>query len=125
YNDTGSKKIEIEIKSQQKDLFIACVKGTEDRNAADLLVGLDLYVNKETLPPTDKEEFYINDLVNMDVHSTDDNLIGVVKSVQNFGAGDLIEVLFYSSNKTEFFTFTKENFPVINLNENIIKINLF
>ena len=125
YNRTETKKIEIEIKSKNKDSIIASIKGIEDRNAADLLVGLDLYVSRDKLPKTNKEEFYIHDLIDMNVYSTDKKLIGTVKSVQNFGAGDILEILFKDSKKTEFFAFTKENFPTVDVNQNMIKINLF
>jgi 16S rRNA processing protein RimM len=125
YNHTGTKKIDIHFKSKQKDLIIASIEGVEDRNSAESLVGLDLYVNRNVLPHTDEEEFYITDIVNMDVYSTDKKLVGSVKSVQNFGAGDILEILFKPSNKTEFFIFTKENFPVIDIKHNLIKINLF
>lgn len=125
YNHAGTKKINIEIKSKHKGLIVASIEGVNDRNAAEELTGLDLYINRDRLPKTQEEEFYINDLINMNVYSTEDELLGTVKSVQNFGAGDILEILFQSSNKTEFFRFTKKNFPVVDLDKNIIKINLF
>jgi ribosomal 30S subunit maturation factor RimM len=48
--------------------------------------------------------------------------VGKVISVVNFGAGDLLEILFLKSNKNEFFRFTEQNFPSINIKEKNITI---
>jgi ribosomal 30S subunit maturation factor RimM len=43
--------------------------------------------------------------------------------VVNFGAGDLIEIIFHKSKKKEFFRFTKDEFPEVDLSEKKIFIN--
>jgi ribosomal 30S subunit maturation factor RimM len=48
--------------------------------------------------------------------------VGRVVSVVNFGAGDLLEIYFQKSSKNEFFRFTEQNFPSVNISEKKITI---
>ena len=43
-------------------------------------------------------------------------------SVVNFGAGDLLEIYFIKSSKKEFFRFTENNFPKVDIKEKRITI---
>ena len=49
-------------------------------------------------------------------------IIGKVASVVNFGAGDLLEIYFIKSSKKEFFRFTETNFPKVDIKEKRITI---
>jgi len=62
------------------------------REQAEALRGLQLYVARASLPPPDEDEFYLADLVGLRVETQDGAQIGLVRSVHDFGAGDLIEV---------------------------------
>lgn len=63
------------------------------REQAEALRGLRLYISRELLPePEDEDEFYVADLIGLAVESATGEPMGVVKSVHDFGAGDLIEV---------------------------------
>lgn len=124
-NITGSKEFNIEIKFPQKDLLIASIKDINDRNEAAALVGLELYVSRDALPELSEEDFYMNDLLNLNVLDERDNIIGVVKNIHNFGGGDLLEIEFKLDKKVKSYSFTKENFPEVDIKNKTIKINLF
>jgi ribosomal 30S subunit maturation factor RimM len=48
--------------------------------------------------------------------------IGIVKSVQNFGASDLLEIQLFSTNKTEFFVFNDATVPEVNIEKKYLRI---
>ena len=72
-------------------VIIARVDGVNDRNAAELLRGTGLFINREDLPAPKNGEYYQADLIGMRV-IRDGTEIGVVAGFQNFGAGDIIEL---------------------------------
>ena len=83
--------IEIAHMKPAKDGFIADLKSVRDRNAAEALQGTDLFVAREKLPRPAADEFYLADLPGRQV-STQGRDIGTIVGLQNFGAGDLLEL---------------------------------
>ena len=76
-----------------KESLIARVKDVGTKTEADALKGLDLYALRAALPPVEAEdEFYLADLIGLRAEAPDGTPLGVIKAVQNFGAGDLLEV---------------------------------
>ena len=63
-----------------------------DRTAAEALRGTELTVPREALPPLGDGEYYHVDLVGLPVSLTTGEAVGRVVQVDNFGAGDLIEI---------------------------------
>ena len=76
----------------QKDGFIASLKGVTDRNAAEALRGTELFVPRERLPETAGGEVYIHDLIGAAVMLKDGVKLGQIVGVENYGAGDLLDV---------------------------------
>nr|WP_294168865.1 ribosome maturation factor RimM [uncultured Sphingomonas sp.] len=71
---------------------VARLQGIEDRAAAEALRGCLLEVDREVLPPLDEGEYYHADLIGLPCVDQAGTPLGVVSAVENFGAGDLIEV---------------------------------
>ena len=63
-----------------------------DRNAAEALRGTEITVPRADLPPLGEGEYYHADLLGLPVVSTDGAEIGRVVAIDNFGAGDVIEI---------------------------------
>ena len=63
-----------------------------DRNAAEALRGTVLRVPRVALPPLSEDEFYYSDLVGLPCVSTNGEPLGRCIAVQNFGAGDILEI---------------------------------
>ena len=63
-----------------------------DRTAAERLRGTTLTVPRDTLPPLGEGEYYHADLIGLPAVSTDGAALGHVVAVENFGAGDVIEI---------------------------------
>lgn len=63
-----------------------------DRNAAEALRGTELTVPRDALPPLGEGEYYHSDLLGLSVETPDGAAIGRVVAIDNFGAGDVIEI---------------------------------
>ena len=63
-----------------------------DRNTAEAKRGTELTVLRSELPPLGEGEYYHADLIGVPAVSTDGEALGVVVAVENFGAGDVIEI---------------------------------
>lgn len=63
-----------------------------DRNAAEAMRGTELAVPRASLPPLDDGEYYHADLIGLVVVSSDGGAIGRVVAIDDFGAGDVIEI---------------------------------
>ncbi len=63
-----------------------------DRTAAERLRGTVLTVPRGVLPPLPDGEYYHADLIGLPAVSTDGTDLGYIVSVENFGAGDVIEI---------------------------------
>ena len=72
-------------------VIIAHINGFDDRNAAETLRGVEIYIDRDTLPATRDGEYYQADLIGFSV-VRDGNKIGTIAGFQNFGAGDIIEL---------------------------------
>lgn len=108
----GSRAFEIaSARSTPKGGVVARLKGISDRNAAEALKGTDLYVARDHLPPPSDDEFYYADLVGMTAVTPDGATLGEIVAVQNFGAGDLLEVRLAGKAKTELIPFTDAVVP--------------
>lgn len=115
YDASGQLEYILIFSSQKKDRFIASVKGVVDRSQAELLKQTPLYIPKSQLPALDEDVFYLQDLVGLKVLLSNGSVIGHVKSVDNFGAGDVIEIVKAEGQLNELYAFTREIFPTVDL----------
>ena len=71
---------------------IARLEGLADRSAAEGLRGQLVEVDRAALPPLEEGEYYHADLIGLTCFSEKDETIGSVIGVENFGAGDLLDI---------------------------------
>ena len=91
-SEDGRQRFEIEALRPAKDVFVARLRGVADRDAAEKLTNLRLYVSRDKLPPAEEGEFYHADLVGLAAVTPDGAALGTVTAVLNFGAGDILEI---------------------------------
>lgn len=72
-------------------VVIAKISGFDDRNAAETLRNTELFIGRDDLPKLQENEYYQTDLIGMYVNQRG-NIIGHVVCVQNYGAGDILEL---------------------------------
>jgi 16S rRNA processing protein RimM len=71
---------------------IARLAGVADRSAAEALRGQLVEVDRAALPPLADGEYYHADLIGLPCVDSAGTPVGTVVAVENFGAGDLLEV---------------------------------
>ncbi|HWU77920.1 MAG TPA: ribosome maturation factor RimM [Rhodanobacter sp.] len=72
--------------------MVARLPGVDDREQAAALIGTDIYVAREQLPPPAKDEYYWVDLEGLEVVTTDDVKLGRVSHLFATGANDVVVV---------------------------------
>jgi 16S rRNA processing protein RimM len=114
-DEAGKIALTIVSGRPQKDALIARAREVETREQAQALKGLGLYIRRDALPEPDDDEFYLADLIGLEARDATGAVIGQVKSVQNFGAGDLLEIAPADGGPTWWLPFTKDAVPDIRL----------
>ena len=129
-DESGQRIFKVKVRGEVRGLIIAKLtevppksskgatdekeKAVADRNAAEALKGLRLYVDRGRLPKPKRGEWYLVDLIGLRAERTDGTAMGTVKSVQNYGAGDIVEVE-TAPGRTEFLPFSKRVVPVVDI----------
>ncbi len=114
-DDEHGRKIEIESLRATPKALIARIKGVTTREAAEALNHTKLYIARALLPERDEEEWYHTDLISLAVVDRKGETVGEVIAVQNFGAGDLLEVKPAQGGPTVLIPFTRETVPEIDV----------
>jgi 16S rRNA processing protein RimM len=98
-----------------KGAFIGRAKEVTTREEAEALRGLKLYLPRQALPPADEDEFYLADLIGLAAVDPAGAAVGTIKAVQNFGAGDLLEIAPAEGGPTWWLPFTRDAAPEVNI----------
>ena len=105
------------IAGEAKGAGVAEREGVSDRDAAQALKGKKLYVPRSALPEAEEGEYYHDDVVGLEVRSLDGEVLGTIKAVHNYGAGDILDI-----RKAEetgggemMLPFTREAVPEVNM----------
>ena len=83
---------------------VARFEGVDDRSAAEALRGALVEVGRSELPPLEEGEYYHADLIGLEAVDRDGNSVGTVAAVENYGAGDLLEIALHEG-KTSLIPF--------------------
>jgi 16S rRNA processing protein RimM len=110
----GSRSFEVARAREARDHLVATIKGITDRNAAERLNGLELYVPRDRLPETDDDEYYHADLIGLAAETTAGEPLGHVLAIHNFGAGDIIEIA-PPSGSTLLLPFSNAVVPTVDI----------
>ena len=111
-DEAGERMFELEVMGMAKAHVLARVPGVVDRDAAEALRGLRLFVPRDRLPPPGSDEFYNDDLIGLAVETTEGAALGEVLSVQDFGAGPILEVG-GQGGRSVLVPFTRDVVPVV------------
>ena len=115
-SEDGTRRFTIEALRPAKDHFVVRVAGVDDRDAAETLTNLKLYISRDRLPAIeDDDTFYFADLIGLDAVTPDGAALGKVIAVHNFGAGDLIEIKPAGGGDTTLVPFTDANVPEVDI----------
>ncbi|WP_438851551.1 ribosome maturation factor RimM [Brevundimonas nasdae] len=111
----GSVALTLTSTRPDKNGVVGRAKEIATKEEADALRGLKLHVPRDRFPEPDEDEFYLADLIGVQARGTDGAVMGQVKSVQNFGADDMLEIAPATGGPTWYLPFTKEAVPELHL----------
>ena len=110
----GARQFEIASAREAGDHLVASFKGVANRDDAEKLNGIELYVPRERLPATDDDEYYHADLIGLAAVTSSNEPLGRVIAIHNFGAGDIIEIA-PPKGATMLLPFTNAVVPTVDI----------
>jgi 16S rRNA processing protein RimM len=114
-SEDGAASFEIEAMRPAKGHLVVRFRGVHDRNAAERLTNLRLFVPRDRLAPPEADEFYHADLIGLSAVGTDGTEIGTVAAIHDFGAGDILELRPAAGGSTIMLPFTDACVPDIDI----------
>ena len=115
-SEDGARQFKIETLRPAKGIFVARLEGINDRNAAERLTNLKLYVPRNRLPPIkDTDTFYYDDLVGLKAETPEGVELGKVTAIHQFGAGDLVEIAPADGGETMLVPFSDAAVPTVDI----------
>ena len=115
-DEAGKTRYRVEALSTVKGAVLARIEGVADRNAAEAIRGLRLYVERERLPEAGEREWYEADLIGLPAVGTDGRDWGKVMAFHDFGAGRTMEVSGgAASRQSVMLPFTDEAVPEVDV----------
>jgi 16S rRNA processing protein RimM len=120
--DQAGKPVTLSIKGRAKGGFLVAVDGVDSREAAEAMKGTQLFVARAALPAPDADEFYLADLVGLTCVLEDGAVFGEIRAVEDFGAGDLLEIKPAAGGPTFYLPFTEAVVPVVDIAKGQVQV---
>lgn len=114
-SEDGAQSYDVRLTGQIKNGFSARLGGIATQEQAEALRGQQLYARRDQLPTLADDEYYHADLIGLEVLDTGGARLGRVKSVQNHGAGDILEIHGPGRTHTVLLPFTRAMVPTVDL----------
>jgi 16S rRNA processing protein RimM len=113
-DETGARNFALTVTGMARGAVLARIDGVADRTAAEALKGTRLFVARDRLPKPEADEFYHADLVGLTARRADGTPVGRIVAVQNFGAGDALEIA-PDAGATFYVPFTADAVPEVDV----------
>jgi 16S rRNA processing protein RimM len=91
-DERGERRFALELMGAVKGVLLARIAGVADRDGAERLKGVQLYLPRAALPEPEAGEFYHADLVGLAALLADGTAWGKVLAVHDFGGGPSLEI---------------------------------
>ena len=114
-SEDGARRFTVEALRPAKDFLVARLSGVADRDAAEKLTNLELFVPRERLPTIEEDDtWYHADLIGLAAVTEGGVTLGTVTAIHNFGAGDIIEIT-PAEGAVLMLTFTEASVPKVDI----------
>ncbi len=90
--DENGNDVEFEIVGEAKGQFLVQIEGINNRNDAEDLKGMQIFTSRAGLGDLDEDEYFLSDLVGLNIVDSENKVYGKVVKVSNYGSCDLLEV---------------------------------
>lgn len=122
--EDGSQSFTLKITGTIKNGLSARIDGVTSPEAANRLRGTKLYAPRDRLPDPGEDEFYYADLIGCDAFDAGGTKIGRVHQVNDFGAGDFLEITGPGLKNGLLLPFTRETVPSVDLANRRVIVDL-
>ncbi|MGD9605388.1 MAG: ribosome maturation factor RimM [Bacilli bacterium] len=99
--------ITIDSHRAHKQWDLICFNHIQDINLVLSYVGCSLFVDRDELPPLPEHEYYFDDLIGLDVYLEDETLVGTVSDITEVPQG-IILVVTKTNQKESLIPFVPE-----------------
>ena len=106
----------------RKDKLIGKFQECNSRNCVEKLTGKKIFIDKRNLPKIKKNQFYVIDLINSKVKTINNELLGNIINIDNFGAGDLINIK-KTNNKSFYIPMNEDNIVKVDIKKKLVIVN--
>ena len=113
-DEAGERSFALRAVGKAKGVVVATIAGIVDRDAAERLKGMRLYVARDRLPAPGEEEYYHADLIGLAALLRDGTPLGRGRAVHDYGACDSLEVA-RENGGTVMVPFTRAVVPEVDL----------
>ena len=121
YNFDQSIKWSFDSIVMRQEKCVALPSHCKNRNDADELKSKKIFSFKENFPSIKTNEYYVRDLISCEIRHENGTALGNVISVDNFGAGDLLETIY--KDKKIYIPLNDDNVLSVDLEKKIIIVN--
>ena len=105
-----------------KNKLTGKLKKCNSINCAEKLNSKKIFIDINHLPKNKKNQFYIFDLINCEVKTSKNILLGNIIDIDNFGAGDLIKIK-KDNNKSFYIPMNEDNVVIVDLKKKLVIVN--
>lgn len=113
-DESGQRRFKLKVTGEAKGLMVATLEGVRDRDAAEALKGVRLYIPRGKLPKLEEDEFLYSDLVGLEARAEGGEVLGTVRGVADFGAGDVVDIVLTAGGSL-MVPFTRAAVPVVDV----------
>jgi 16S rRNA processing protein RimM len=85
-----TRRVEVQGSSSQGKNILVKLDGVDDRDAAEALIGAEITVERDSLPPCSPGEYYWTDLEGLSVRNGAGDVLGTVDHLFTTGAHDML-----------------------------------
>lgn len=121
----GGKQEQLTVSSARLDrkMLLVCFDGRPDRTSVEPLIGTQLFTTDDELLPLVEDEFWVRDLIGMEVVTTGGAAVGKVVDII-YGASDILEIKPHAaaSEKTILVPFVKALVPNVDMKSGQIQV---
>lgn len=111
----GSVGLTLTTVRPDKNGVVGRAKEIATKEEADALRGLKLHVPRDRFPEPEEDEFYLADLIGLEARDPDGTVLGSIRTVQNFGADDMLEIAPATGGPTWYLPFTRDAVPELHI----------
>ena len=122
-SEDGKRSFTVTSEGEAKGNLIVRVEGISDRDQAQALNGLRLYVDRSKLGELEEDEFLHADLIGLEAVTADGSPMGRIRAVHDFGGGDILEIE-RPGAESVLAPFTKAIVPDVNIAARRVTVDL-